>query len=104
MWTTRVNKLSSFISLMTSLYFSKQPFLTDPTPPPGCLHVNTSTHRLVDGYHRERYFHGVNVVIKGPPWMPHVDGGFNPFWSFVDEDMELLYENGLNAIRFGGEC
>lgn len=67
---------------------------------PGCLHVNTSTHRLVDGRHRERYFHGVNVVVKGPPWMPSTSGGFDPFWSFVEEDMELLHENGLNGIRY----
>lgn len=65
-----------------------------------CLHVNTSTHRLVDGYHRERYFHGVNVVVKGPPWIPRTEGGFDPFHSFVEEDMQLLHENGLNGIRY----
>lgn len=69
-------------------------------PGPGCLHISTSTHRLRDGYQRERYFHGVNVVVKGPPWMPHMEGHFDPFWSFVEEDMALLHEIGLNAIRF----
>jgi len=53
----------------------------------------------VDGFNRERYFHGVNVVVKGPPWMPNITGPFDPFWSFVDEDMQLLLENGLNGIR-----
>ena len=67
---------------------------------PGCLHVNTTTHHLVDGHHRERYFHGVNVVVKGPPWMPNISGPFDPFWSFVDEDMALLQENGLNGLRY----
>ena len=67
-------------------------------PGPGCIHVNTSTHRLVDGYNRERYFHGVNVVVKGPPWIPRQDK-FDPYWSFVEEDMQLLKEWGLNAIR-----
>ena len=68
-------------------------------PGPGCIHVNTSTHRLVDGYGRERYFHGVNVVVKGPPWIPRQDV-FDPYWSFVEEDMQLLQDWGLNAIRY----
>lgn len=67
----------------------------------GYLFVNTSTHRLLDCYQRERYFHGVNVVVKGPPWMPSVEGQFDPLWSFVEEDMEILHENGLNGIRYG---
>ncbi len=54
----------------------------------------------MDGEQRERYFHGVNVVVKGPPWMPKVEGEFDPFWSFVDADMALLQENGLNGIRW----
>lgn len=53
----------------------------------------------MDGLQRERYFHGVNVVVKGPPWMPRTEGDFDPLWSFVDEDMQLLQENGLNGIR-----
>ena len=67
-------------------------------PGPGCIHVNTTTHRLVDGYNRERYFHGVNVVVKGPPWIPRQDE-FDPYWSFVEEDMQLIKDWGLNAIR-----
>ena len=67
-------------------------------PGPGCIHVNTTTHRLVDGYNRERYFHGLNVVVKGPPWIPRQDK-FDPYWSFVEEDMQLLQAWGLNAIR-----
>ena len=67
-------------------------------PGPGCIHVNTTTHRLVDGYNRERYFHGVNVVVKGPPWIPRQDK-FDPYWSFVEEDMQMLKDWGLNAIR-----
>lgn len=68
-------------------------------PGVGCLFVNTSTNHLRDSFQRERYFHGVNVVVKGPPWMPHTEGQFDPFWSFVEEDMQLLRENGLNGIR-----
>lgn len=63
-----------------------------------CLHVNTSTHRIVDTEGRERYFHGVNVVVKGPPWLPELQE-FDPLKSFVEKDMQTLQELGLNAIR-----
>ena len=66
--------------------------------PPGCLHVNTTTHRIVDGWGRERYFHGVNVVVKAPPWLPRTDA-FDSRWSFVEKDMQTLQDLGLNAIR-----
>ncbi|KAL5463688.1 hypothetical protein EMCRGX_G032612 [Ephydatia muelleri] len=65
-----------------------------------CLHVNTATNRIVDSFGRERYFHGVNVVMKGPPWLPATDK-FDPIMSFVEEDMQLLQDLGLNAIRLG---
>ena len=67
-------------------------------PGSGCLHVNTSTHRIVDTEGRERYFHGVNVVVKGPPWLPELQE-FDPLKSFVEKDMQILQELGLNAIR-----
>ena len=68
-------------------------------PGSACLHVNTSTHRIVDPEEgRERYFHGVNVVVKGPPWLPELRE-FDPLKSFVEKDMQTLQELGLNAIR-----
>lgn len=63
-----------------------------------CLQVNSATSRIVDSFGRERYFHGVNVVMKGPPWLPATDK-FDPIMSFVEEDMQLLQDLGLNAIR-----
>lgn len=68
-------------------------------PGSGCLHVNTSTHRIVDTEGRERYFHGVNVVVKGPPWLPELET-FDPLTSFVQKDMQTLQDLGLNAIRY----
>lgn len=65
-----------------------------------CLQVNPATNRIIDSYGRERYFHGVNVVMKGPPWLPATDK-FDPIMSFVEEDMQLLQNLGLNAIRLG---
>ena len=63
-----------------------------------CFNVNTTTHRIIDQRGRERYFHGMNVVVKGPPWLPRTDA-FHPTWSFVEKDMATLQELGLNAIR-----
>lgn len=53
---------------------------------------------MVDRYGRERYFHGINVVVKGPPWIPNTQK-FSSDWSFTDEDMQLLKELGANAVR-----
>ena len=69
------------------------------SPGADCLHVNTTTHRLVDNYGRERYFHGVNVVMKRPPWLPRMDK-FDPHSSFVEKDMQVLSDLGLNGIRY----
>ena len=67
-------------------------------PGSSCMHVNSTTHRIVDADGRERYFHGVNVVVKGPPWLPELET-FDPLESFVEKDMQTLQELGLNAIR-----
>ena len=63
-----------------------------------CYNVNTSTHRVVDSLGRERYFHGMNVVVKGPPWIPQIEG-FHPRWSFSEKDMETFESLGWNAVR-----
>ena len=62
------------------------------------LQVDIERSRVVDSMGRERYFHGVNVVVKGPPWIPVVDK-FDPDWSFSTKDMESLQQLGLNGIR-----
>ena len=64
----------------------------------GILHVNPETRRIIDTAGNERYFHGVNVVVKGPPWIPEA-ATFDPRESFVEKDMLTLQELGLNAIR-----
>ena len=62
------------------------------------LQVDVDRNRVVDASGRERYFHGVNVVVKGPPWIPKVDT-FDPDWSFSKDDMQALQKLGLNGIR-----
>ena len=63
--------------------------------------MNTTTNKMVDSFGRERYFHGINVVVKGPPWIPNTQK-FSSDWSFTDEDMKLLNELGVNVVRY--EC
>ena len=64
--------------------------------PTECLNVVAS--RMTDHLRRERYFHGLNVVVKKFPWLPRTDQ-FDPKWSFVEKDMEAFQSLGLNAIR-----
>jgi hypothetical protein len=36
----------------------------------GVISLDPKTRRLVDEDGRERYYHGVNVIYKSPPWYP----------------------------------
>jgi len=74
------------------------PLLIVDTVGANVLQVDVDRNRVVDMAGRERYFHGVNVVVKGPPWIPNVDS-FDPEWSFSIQDMETLQQLGLNGIR-----
>jgi endoglycosylceramidase len=60
------------------------------------IQVDPANQQLVDVEGRQRYFHGVNVVVKEPPWIP-VDSSY----TFTDKDMATLQELGLNALRLG---
>ena len=62
--------------------------------------IDPETHQFVDQDHRQVFFHGLNVVCKGPPYIPAIDH-FEPQVSFVKEDAEMLRSLGLNAIRLG---
>ena len=62
--------------------------------------VHPKTLKLVDEHFREVYFHGVNVVVKGFPWVPDINE-FNPLTSFAEKDMQTLEDLGLNSIRLG---
>lgn len=64
------------------------------------ISVLPSTQRLVDESFREVFFHGVNVVVKGFPWIPDTDE-WSPLYSFSEKDMQTLQDLGLNCIRLG---
>jgi endoglycosylceramidase len=49
---------------------------------------------------RERYFHGTNCVVKGPPYHPDPDN-FDTLVSLTDRDFAILADAGVNVIRLG---
>lgn len=55
---------------------------------------------FVDEYGRERVFHGVNVVVKGPPWLPST-GKFDINTSLGADDFAFLHQHGVTVIRLG---
>ncbi|CAI5958156.1 unnamed protein product [Closterium sp. NIES-64] len=72
-----------------------------PVPQFPQFHVDPSSGRIRDAYNRERVFHGVNAVFKGPPWHPPVLDSFHPELSFSPADFAILQTLGLNVVRLG---
>ncbi|CAK9106592.1 Endoglycoceramidase (EGCase) (Glycosphingolipid-specific enzyme) (GSL-specific enzyme) [Durusdinium trenchii] len=58
------------------------------------------TKRFVDSDGRERVFHGTNVVVKGPPWVP-TRGAFDRNSSMSSEDLEIMRKLGVRVVRLG---
>ena len=59
---------------------------------------NNTFVRLDDG--RYAIFHGVNIVVKLPPFIPDTEK-FDPYISFTDKDIEILKNLGMNLVRLG---
>ncbi len=55
---------------------------------------------FVDSSGREVIFHGVNAIVKGPPWIPSTDV-WDGETSLADKDLDDLQALGLNVIRLG---
>jgi len=64
------------------------------------LTVDPTSQRLLDGWGRESIFHGGNVVYKAFPYLP-ISDHFDVFKSFAEEDAQLFYALGMNAMRLG---
>ncbi|KAJ3179153.1 hypothetical protein HDU87_003111 [Geranomyces variabilis] len=62
--------------------------------------VDTATTQLTDSLNRTRFFHGVNVVYKQPPYYPPFTT-FNASTSFSPHDIALLASLNVNLIRLG---
>jgi endoglycosylceramidase len=55
--------------------------------------VNTETNNTV-------VFHGVNVVVKVPPYIPS-QGQFDPIMSLTRAEMSMMRDWGINLVRLG---
>mmetsp|Transcript_28691 Transcript_28691/g.51076 ORF Transcript_28691/g.51076 Transcript_28691/m.51076 type:complete len:527 (-) Transcript_28691:326-1906(-) len=62
--------------------------------------VNPETTYFVDDSGRFTLFHGVNVVVKVPPYLPTTDK-FDPQMSLSATDIENLLKWGFNFVRLG---
>ncbi|KAK3237149.1 hypothetical protein CYMTET_52756 [Cymbomonas tetramitiformis] len=60
----------------------------------------TGERTFTDEDNREMFFHGVNAVVKGPPWIP-VHDEFSTDLSLADRDFKIMKELGLNVLRLG---
>ncbi len=64
------------------------------------LKINTKTRQIIDDQGRERFFHGINVIMKQSPWLPETRF-FDIDTSFNEDDMRNLEDWGFNIIRLG---
>ena len=63
--------------------------------------IDDSKRFILDNEGRYSIFHGANVVVKLPPYLPDLDK-FDPFMSLNTEyDFEVMKKMGFNMIRLG---
>lgn len=64
------------------------------------IKIDKETRNFVDEFGRKIIFHGVNVVVKLPPYIPSLEG-FDPFNSMSEEDVKIMKHYGFNLVRLG---
>ena len=64
------------------------------------LHIDVNTRTFRDEFGRARIFHGQNVVVKLPPYLPTQDA-FDFDTSITTSDLEDLRNWGCTFIRLG---
>lgn len=64
------------------------------------VQMNPETRMFIDGYNRSLILHGVNVVVKAPPYIP-ITTYFDPQMSLCPEDINNLVTWGINFVRMG---
>ena len=79
---------------------SKWPFVNLPTPKVVPISYIDDSFAYRDKLGRERYFRGLNVVYKGPPYHPMTDE-YDRRYSFNKDDIEFLAFLNVNVIRLG---
>jgi len=63
-------------------------------------HVDTDSKLIVDDLGRSRIFHGVNAVVKIPPFVPSTKS-FTYDMSLNDQDIAYMKKWGMNVVRLG---
>lgn len=64
------------------------------------MKINTEEGNYKDEFNRTVIYHGVNVVVKLPPYLPTTES-FDPFMSLSSEDMVIMKKFGFNLVRLG---
>ena len=83
-------KLFIFFIILFNQLISSYQFSIDPT------------HRFIlDNYGRYSIFHGGNVVVKLPPYLPTLDVFDYQYSLNTKEDLETMKRLGFNSIRLG---
>ena len=62
--------------------------------------LDSTKNFFLDSENRYTIFHGVNVVVKLPPYIPNTEE-FDPYMSFTDDDIQILKNLGINLVRLG---
>ena len=64
------------------------------------ISLNNKSSHFIDEFNRTVIFHGVNVVVKIPPYIPKTDK-FDPFFSLTNKDILFMKKFGFNLVRLG---
>ena len=89
-----------FIVIISLLLILRRNTYATSLPPISQRRAITNEQVFVDSHSRQRIFHGTNVVVKGPPWIPDVHT-FSEDISLTDEDFQLMKTLGFTVIRLG---
>ena len=66
-----------------------------------CFSIDESKSFILDNDGRYSIFHGVNVVVKLPPYLPDLEN-FDPFMSLnTEQDLKVMKKMGFNMVRLG---
>ena len=64
------------------------------------IKIDTANRIFRDKENRHIIWHGVNIVYKQSPFIPS-RGKFTPDTSLNDEDIQDMYDWGINEVRLG---
>lgn len=62
--------------------------------------IDPRSKTLRDEHNSSIILHGVNVVVKLPPYLPDLEK-FDPLNSLTDKDIKIMKKLGFNFVRLG---